>query len=363
MSSNSLYNGMTSLADTTHDGVWLGTTGIALGKGAFKVTNAGVLTATSGTVGGWTIGANQLNSGSGASYVALNSAASDTNAYAMWAGNSAAASAPFSVTKAGALKASSADITGAIHATSLVIDSGAQSAITGITNSLYRDKNTAIGSSDLTTALSNTISGKMDSSSFTQGNIIKAINGNTNTTTIDGGKITTGSITADKIAAGAITTNTLTASKVIDASQGVNSNTKVDGNGVQIYFTREGVSGKSGNIELNADGSGYLAASNISWDRNGGFNLTSGSSGRYIRYNPTDGYLDAVISSLEVDNGVIIGGDTSINGELSVSDATIGSIETTGNVSIGGDLEVSGTISGSFGALSATSVTAKGLTV
>ena len=176
-------------------------------------------------------------------------------------------------------------------------------------------------------------------------------------------KIATGAITADKIAAGAITTNTLTASKVIDASQGVNSNTKVDGNGVQIYFTREGVSGKSGKIELNADGSGYLAASNISWDSNGGFNLTSGSSGRYIRYNPTDGYLDAVISSLEVGSGVIIGGDTSINGELSASGATIGSIETAGNVSIGGNLEVSGTISGSFGALSATSVTANGLTV
>lgn len=247
---NAIITGQVSSTSGAIGGILIGKNNIASTNGNFSVTDGGVLTAKSGTVGGWTIGANQLNSGSGASYVALNSAASDTNAYAMWAGNSAAASAPFSVTKAGALKSTSADITGAIHATSLVIDSGAQSAITGITNSLYRDKNTAIGSSDLTTALSNTISGKMDSSSFTQGNIIKAINGNTNTTTIDGGKITTGSITADKIAAGAITTNTLTASKVIDASQGVNSNTKVDGNGVQIYFTREGVSGKLSLIHI-----------------------------------------------------------------------------------------------------------------
>lgn len=69
-------------------------------------------------------------------------------------------------------------------------------------------------------ALSNRVSGKMDSSSFTQGNIIKAINGNTNTTTIDGGKITTGSITATQIdatnlqVAAANITGTLTASQI-----------------------------------------------------------------------------------------------------------------------------------------------------
>jgi len=47
-----LYNGMTSLSDTTNDGVYVGTDGIALGKGKFKVTNAGALTATSGNIGG-----------------------------------------------------------------------------------------------------------------------------------------------------------------------------------------------------------------------------------------------------------------------------------------------------------------------
>lgn len=46
-----LYNGMTSLGDTSHDGVYVGTDGIALGKGKFKVTNAGALTATSGNIG------------------------------------------------------------------------------------------------------------------------------------------------------------------------------------------------------------------------------------------------------------------------------------------------------------------------
>lgn len=48
----SLYNGMTSLDDTSHNGVWIGTDGIALGQGRFKVTNAGAMTATNATISG-----------------------------------------------------------------------------------------------------------------------------------------------------------------------------------------------------------------------------------------------------------------------------------------------------------------------
>lgn len=53
--STSIYNGMTSFTDTNHNGVYLGTNGIALGKGAFKVTSAGALTATNVTVLGGSI--------------------------------------------------------------------------------------------------------------------------------------------------------------------------------------------------------------------------------------------------------------------------------------------------------------------
>ena len=45
-----IRNGMTSLSDTTHDGVYIGTDGIALGRGAFKVTSAGALTMNSGSI-------------------------------------------------------------------------------------------------------------------------------------------------------------------------------------------------------------------------------------------------------------------------------------------------------------------------
>lgn len=48
--SSYIRNGMASLSDTTHNGVYVGTDGIALGKGAFKVTNAGVLTMNSGSI-------------------------------------------------------------------------------------------------------------------------------------------------------------------------------------------------------------------------------------------------------------------------------------------------------------------------
>ena len=46
---------MTSLTDTTHNGIYIGTNGIALGKGAFKVTTAGAVTATNLAITGGSI--------------------------------------------------------------------------------------------------------------------------------------------------------------------------------------------------------------------------------------------------------------------------------------------------------------------
>lgn len=52
LSSSSLRNGMTSFSDTTHNGVYIGTDGIALGAGKFKVDAEGNLYATTGTFTG-----------------------------------------------------------------------------------------------------------------------------------------------------------------------------------------------------------------------------------------------------------------------------------------------------------------------
>ena len=71
--------------------------------------NSGITT-TAGKVGNWTIGSGSLYSGSGTTYVSLNS--DSANSYAIWAGNATASSAPFSVTKAGAVKVTSGTIGG-----------------------------------------------------------------------------------------------------------------------------------------------------------------------------------------------------------------------------------------------------------
>ena len=73
----------------------------------------GTVYAGSGEIGGWTLADDYLYSGSGSTYVALNASATNTNStYAIWAGAAAPGSAPFSVTKAGKLKATNVEVTG-----------------------------------------------------------------------------------------------------------------------------------------------------------------------------------------------------------------------------------------------------------
>ena len=52
ITSESIYNGVTSLTDTQHNGVYVGRDGIALGKGAFNVDITGSLTATNAKITG-----------------------------------------------------------------------------------------------------------------------------------------------------------------------------------------------------------------------------------------------------------------------------------------------------------------------
>ena len=94
----------------------------------FRVTKAGAVTATSGTVGGWTLASTTLTGGNATlantgiltlgtgTDVAIIDAADAT--YRLAIGHSTYASAPFRVTKAGALTATSATITGSITGTS-----------------------------------------------------------------------------------------------------------------------------------------------------------------------------------------------------------------------------------------------------
>ena len=72
----------------------------------FSVTNAGVLKSTSGTIGEWTIGTDKFSAGTDADYIAL------IPGTGIQMGDSTFSDAPFSVTKAGVLKATSGTIGG-----------------------------------------------------------------------------------------------------------------------------------------------------------------------------------------------------------------------------------------------------------
>lgn len=130
----SLGNAFTIIADDINlDGyniVLNGSRGITITSPYFNVTKEGYITATGGTIGGWTMGETKLFSGSGSNYVALDSGTSGVN-YPIWAGNENASDAPFSVTREGVIKATSGKI-GGFNLTSTSISSGSGSTKAGI---------------------------------------------------------------------------------------------------------------------------------------------------------------------------------------------------------------------------------------
>jgi hypothetical protein len=93
--------------------------GSAAPKFYFDGTNlslSGAITATSGTIGGFTIGASALTAGLGGTAVGM-----APGSYPFYAGDVIAASAPFRVSSAGVLNATGATISGALTASSLTI--------------------------------------------------------------------------------------------------------------------------------------------------------------------------------------------------------------------------------------------------
>jgi hypothetical protein len=111
------------IADTS--GIYLGNETFA--NAEFSVTPAGALKATSGTIGGWSIGSTTLTGGNatlnstgnitlGTSDNIIRLSADDTT-YRLWIGNAVSGSAPFRVTKEGALTATGVTVGGTINAT------------------------------------------------------------------------------------------------------------------------------------------------------------------------------------------------------------------------------------------------------
>lgn len=118
---SAIYSVANSIASTSNN-IYIGTEGISLGT-VFKVTKAGALTATSGSIGGWALSTNSLATGTwGANNSAMlctgtagSKAIGGSDSISGWVFT---AGANFGVTKTGALYANSAHISGEITATS-----------------------------------------------------------------------------------------------------------------------------------------------------------------------------------------------------------------------------------------------------
>jgi hypothetical protein len=123
------FSGALSAATGTFAGALSAASGTFAGTlSAATGSFSGAITSTSGTIGGWTLAATNLQGtntilsttgylslGTGNDIILIN--AVDAT-YRLWVGHATASSAPFFVTKAGALTATNATITGAITATS-----------------------------------------------------------------------------------------------------------------------------------------------------------------------------------------------------------------------------------------------------
>lgn len=107
----------------TEGDMWLGAS--ASVSAPFRVTKAGYLTATTGAFNG------QLDVGSGNSSFHVDTAGN------MWLGNSASASAPFRVSKTGAMTATSGTFSGAITGSTIDIGTGANSFHVDINGNMW----------------------------------------------------------------------------------------------------------------------------------------------------------------------------------------------------------------------------------
>lgn len=166
------------------------------GSGTFGVTSAGVLTATSGTMGGYTIAADRLTNASttgSVKYAGLIDTAADTG-LALFAGatSTAGASAAFSVTNAGEVTASNLIVTGGS------IDFGNVTAM------------------------------NLSANSITTGTL--------SATRISGGTFDASTMTVQNLSASSITTGTLSASRISGGTLSgitldINSRLQVDSSG------------------------------------------------------------------------------------------------------------------------------------
>jgi hypothetical protein len=243
----SIYNGTidASTGNLTGDGFALNSTGLKVASGTNSVTIAaatGTITANAGSIGGWNLSGNTLSKNNvildstGQIQVGAAAATSvylkSSGSYVMWAGNNTPDSnAKFRVGTDGTLYAVGA-VFGAgtsvsgyatssqLSATDTKATNAASSAATAATNASTALTNAQTAATDAATAKTSAAAAKaiadaaLPSTSFNRDAIVNSINSTTTTTTISGGKITTGTISAAAVVSDFISAFSINADKI-----------------------------------------------------------------------------------------------------------------------------------------------------
>jgi len=270
----SIYNGTINTAGTlTGNGFALNSTGLKVANGANSVTldaASGTITANAGSIGSWSLSGTQIfknnaildssgyiqlgnsNVGTIIKMSSSETASSDGNTYRMWIGSNDPTTAPFRITSAGKLYGTGVVITGnssfsgTLSIGTALSDGGTIGDVKTTANSASTTattaNNTANSASTTATTANNTANSAtiaaqnaateantakvsaaaakaiadaaLPSTSFNRDAIVNSINSTTTTTTINGGKITTGTVSANAVVSDFISTFSLNADKI-----------------------------------------------------------------------------------------------------------------------------------------------------
>lgn len=230
----SIYNGTidATTGNLTGNGFALNSTGLKVANGVNSVTIAaatGTITANAGSIGGWNLSGTTLSKNNiildstGQIQVGSTAAQSvylkSSGGFVMWAGNNTPdANAKFRVAADGTLYATGAVFAGYATSDSVngILSSAAADATTKASAAQTAAINAAAG--DATTkaeaAKNAAVLASVPRGDFNKEAIIAKINNSTNTTTIEGGIIRTGTISADAVVTNFISSFEIAASKI-----------------------------------------------------------------------------------------------------------------------------------------------------
>ena len=338
---SSIKNTKTSYSETTNNGVWVGTDGIGLGKGLFYVTNAGALTAKSGSIAGWSFNTTSLyktNATPGYSTATMVISTGTASTKDIGGGGTTSktwmisAGTGFGVTTAGALYCNDAHVSGEITATSGTIGGA---SITGGTlivgNANINDINASkinagdISSERITTNVLTALQAKLTSLNT---NNLSAITANL-------GTITTGVIKHDTVGG----TNGIWLSANTDTSSNITVGESTARKDWRLLVNNKFGVTKAGDLYASsANITGKITATSgtiggIELDSNGKMWITDANSSGIISAN----HIDA--SSLSIGISQVTDLQTTLNGKQASGDyatnTALSNVSTVANTALG----------------------------